>query len=447
MTPTANAGAAALQTQSDEASTLRQIRRRVVFSLFIIFILNAVDRANVSFAALQMNADLGLSPKDYGMGAGMTFLALVAFQIPSMAVLKRMRWQLWLSVTVVCWGAACVAMAWISNAFEFFALRFSLGVFEAGFSPGLIYILAQWLPQRLRGGALGAVIMAVPISLMLSGPLCGWLMAHGNLVGMAGWRFLFLVNGLVTVAAGVAVYLYAGGKPTDARWLSPTQRTWITEELAKDSAGPADKPVRDFRSALTSRIVWTNAALWCTLQSGMVGLVFWLPQIVKSLEQAQSDMRVAWLSSLPWIAAATGTYVNGRLSDKTGRRRLHVGVGIVLGAIGLLLGWTSSDPTLAMAGLVLAGLGLGSTHGVFWTIPLAYMPAKSSGAGILVINMSGTITGFVISRQIGSVLEATGSFHAAGYLLAGLLTFGLLLLLSLPKAPHSTIPRGASAAH
>jgi ACS family tartrate transporter-like MFS transporter len=417
-----------------------RISLRLVAPLTFLTFLNSLDRVNVSFAALQMNADLGLDPQTYGFGVGIFFFSYLLFQFPHTFVLRRIGPRRWLFAAVLFWGTVATCMAFIQNATQFHALRFLLGVAESGFAPGIIYYMSQWMPRRFRAWAIAGSMLAIPISVVVGGPLSGWLMTLHNPLGLPGWRWMFLVEGLPTVAAAFVALRYFVDSPAQASWLNREQQAWLAAELERDraSASEGQGPIA-FGQLLQSVRVWASAGVWFSLMCGAYGIIFWLPMMIKQMSAA-SDFDVGVLSALPWVAVGAGMLVNAWHSDRTQERYFHIGMPALLAAAGLLLSASIEPGWAALGWLVVAGFGLGSAQGAFWALPTSFL-GSSAGTGITLINIVGSSGGLIAPPVIGWIRAQTGSFSAAIYALAGVLIAGALLLLVVRRSNGT--PRSA----
>jgi ACS family tartrate transporter-like MFS transporter len=434
-----------METEDAFARALKtRMTLRLVAPLTFLTFLNSLDRVNVSFAALQMNAALGLDPQMYGFGVGLFFFAYLTFQFPHTALLQRIGARRWIFAAVLFWGTVATAMAFIQNAAQFYALRFLLGVAESGFAPGMIYYMSQWMPRRFRAWAVAGTMLAIPVSIVFGGPLSGWLMTRDNPLGMPGWRFMFLIEGLPTIVAAFVALRYFVDRPEQARWLDGVQKGWLLRELERDRAEvEANRAPSDVRQLLRSGRVWAAAGVWFSLMSGAYGIIFWLPQMIKQLSNA-GDLEVGVLSALPWVGVGSGMLINAWHSDKTQERYAHIGVPALLAAAAFVLGSNLPAGGLALACLVVGGFGLGSAQGAFWALPTSFLGGGSGAVGITLINILGSSGGLVTPPAIGWIRAQTGSFAAAVYAISGMLVVGALLLIVIRRA--SVGPSAAAAA-
>lgn len=413
-------------------SAIRKIQARVIWPILILFLLNSLDRVNVSFAALQMNADLGFSPEVYGFGVGIFFAGYILFQMPSTLLLRRIGARWWLFAIVLFWGTVATAMAFMHNATTFYILRFLLGVAEGGFAPGFIYLVGQWMPKTHRASAIAISMLSVPISVIIGGPLSGWLMTQDNAFAMEGWRWMFLVEGLPTVILAFVVLAFFVNGPNDAKWLTPQEKSWLADALAADEAAAGPKAASSVMAAVLSWRTWAAAWVWFATLAGAYALIFWLPQLIQQASD-HSEMTVAALSALPWIAIGAGMIVNSWHSDRTQERLWHVGCGMVLAAAGFGAGLIFGHGAISLVCLIIGGFGLGAAQGVFWTLPTMFLRGPAAQGGITVINMIGNIAGFVAPMAIGAIRQSTGSFSSVIGALSLILLAGILPLIFLAK--------------
>ena len=406
---------------------LRSVVERKLFLWLIVPIalitfVNSIDRVNVSYAGSAMSADLGLTPGQFGQGVSMFFVAYLLFQYPHVRLLRAWGIKPWIFVSMLLWGLSGLWMSQVETAAEFYAARFLLGMAEAGFAPGMTWLISQWAPPSIRARALAGALLAVPLSMVLGGPLCGWLLGIANPLDLAPWRFMFLMLAIPNAVLAVAAALYLVDHPAKARWLSADERQWLAREFETQepvSPAPAPSPGQIARDPW----LWRCAVTWLLIMTGSYALVFWLPQIVRQMDIGGSEFMIATLSALPLLGLAIGLMANGRRSDRKGERLLHVGIpsafaGAAMVAAALLEpGW----PVLAL--LCVAGLGIGAAQGVFWAVPGAVRigGARVPAGVIALISMFGTAGGIIGPWLIGVLVAQSGGFSLAIGLLSALL--------------------------
>ena len=411
----------------DGERVYRRIRWRLIPFLFICYIVSYLDRINVGFAALQMNEDLGLDPRVFGLGAGIFFAGYVIFEVPSNLVLARVGARLWIARIMIVWGLVSCAMLWVAGPRSFFALRFLLGVAEAGFFPGIILYLTYWFPAGGRAHTVALFMTATALAGVVGGPVSGALLELEGWRGLAGWQWMFLLEGLPAIVLGMVVLLYLPNGPQDAAWLSPAERAWLSDRL-RDDHQEAGRP-HTLRAALASGRVWRLALLYFTLVIGLYGISFWLPQILRGLS-TWSLFAVGAASAIPYCVAAAGMVLVGRHSDRTHERRWHVAGPALIGVVGFLLAARAGNPLLSLAALSLAAFGIWSALGPFWAMPTSFLTGAAAAGGIAFINSLGNVGGFFGPYLLGIIKNASGSFEAGLDTLAAMLAASAVLALS-----------------
>ena len=397
---------------------LARTRRRLIPFLFVLYIVSYLDRINVGFAALQMNADLGFSARVFGLGAGIFFLGYVLFEIPSNLALQRVGARRWIARIMISWGIASSAMMFVQGPASFYALRFILGVGEAGFFPGMILYLTYWFPAAERARAIAQFMTATALAGVIGGPLSGALLALDGRAGLEGWQWLFLVEGLPAVLLGIAVLRYLTDRPEDAAWLPPDERAWLVARMRAEHAARDQIHGVGVAEMFKSATVWRLSFLWFCLVIGLYGISFWTPQIVRGFS-GLSDFWVGVVSAVPYLVAAAGMVRVAAHSDRTQERRWHVALPALAAVVGFLLSAWVTSPVPALAALSLAALGLWGCLGPFWAMPTAFLGGTAAAAGIALINSVGNIGGFVGPFALGWAKDATGSFSGGLVLLAG----------------------------
>lgn len=407
---------------------LRKVRRRLIPFLFLLYIVAYLDRINVSFAALQMNEDLGFSSAVYGLGAGIFFVSYVLFEVPSNLILERVGVRLWISRIMITWGIASSAMMFVQGPWSFYALRFLLGAAEAGFFPGIILYLTRWFPAEDRARAIALFMTATALAGVIGGPVSGVLLSLDGVASLRGWQWLFLLEGLPALLLGAAVFKWLPERPSDAKWLEPAERDWLIARLRDEEAAAGASSHATFGRALRSGRLWLLACLYFTIIISFYGVSFWLPQILQSLS-GMSDLRVTFLSALPYMVAAIGMVLVARRSDRTGQRAGLVAVSALVAVCGFAAAAMVTSPTASLAALSIAALGIWGTLGPFWTMPAAFLRGSAAAGGIAAINSVGNIGGFVGPYAVGYVRQATGDFTAGLWLMAGSMALAAALAL------------------
>jgi ACS family tartrate transporter-like MFS transporter len=404
-----------------------------------VFIANYLDRVNVSFAALQMNRDLGLSGAAYGLGAGIFFLGYVLFQVPSSLLLARVGARRWIATITVAWGGIASAMMLVRGPTGFYVLRFLLGVVEAGFFPGVILYFTYWFPVAERARAVARFMTAIPVAQIIGGPLSGSLLGLHGRAGLAGWQWVFLLEGVPSIVLGAAALAYLTDRPADARWLSPEARAWLAERVSSEGPAAAGPARPSLAQAFATPILWHLSGIWILMVLVGYGQLLWLPQIIKGAS-GLSDFSVGVLSTAPPLVAAVAMVRIAAHSDRTGERRRHVALPSLLTSLGF--GATAAAlraPLLATAALTVVAIGIAGSFGPFWSLTTAALRGPAAAGGIALVNAIGNIGGFAGPYVVGLVKDATGSFAGALLTFAGLALIAGVLALRLPGA-HPPAP-------
>ncbi|MGX7895310.1 MFS transporter [Tsuneonella sp. HG222] len=439
-----------MRADSEESAIERAIGRKVVRRLVIpsaLFVLmGAIDRTNVGFAALQMNADLGLSGTQYGFGAGVLFIGFLAAKYPSVLLYEAIGMRRWLTCITLAWGIAACMMAAIQNEWQLYGLRVFIGFAEGGLSSGMMIYLSTWATERYRASILAIPITAISVAQVVGAPISGALLDYANPLGMAGWRFMFLVEGLPAVALGIFAYLHYPDSPKDARWLNDRERDWMAANIRGATPPRATRPEDGTRwAALRQPIGWMCALIWFCILASNYGVMFWLPQIVKGLT-GFSATQTGWIVSLPFAGSAIGLLLNARHSDKTQERYLHVAVPALIGGAGLLLAYLLGPGLPGLFALIVGGACTGCTVAAFWAIPTRLLAPGSLAMGIVMINMVGSLAGATVPAIMGYLAETSGSYFPPTLLLFGISVTCALLCLGARAIDRDRIPAAAAGA-
>jgi len=391
---------------SDVISALyRKLNWRLLPLLFICYVFAYLDRINVGFAKMQMQSDLGLSDAAYGAGAGVFFLGYVLFEIPSNLMLPRVGARKTFSRILVCWGITSACMLFVRNVPMFYAMRFLLGVFEAGFAPGMIYYLSCWYGPKRMARAIAIVFIAGPVGGIIGGPLSAWLITTFEGVGgLAGWQWMFLLEGLPCVFLGILMFFVLANRPAEARWLSVEEKRLLECEL-----GSSSSHAHSFRAVLRDPSIYILASAYFCIIFSIYAFSFWLPALIKA--QGVNDMmQLGWYAAIPYIAAAFGMYWIGRRSDRVGERRFHCAIPAGIGAA-LILIYPFADGNLALSIslLTLATAMMFMAYTVLWAMPSELIKGEAAAGGIALINTIGLSGGFWGPAVIGWAKTATGS--------------------------------------
>jgi MFS transporter, ACS family, tartrate transporter len=417
---------AEMDTQTIERTAFRKIAWRLIPLLTIAYILNYLDRGNIGFAALQMNKEIGLSAAQFGFGAGILSLSYCVFEIPSNLALYRFGARVWIARIMITWGLVAAGCALIAGPASFYSARFLLGLTEAGFFPGVTFLLSQWFPAEYRARMLAFFLLGVPVSSVIGGPLSGALLGLDRFGGLSGWQWMFIVEGVPAVVLGFVILLMMANRPSDAAWLTPAERCAVEDRI---TAEPKHKEIRHFWAALSDARVLILALIQFGFTTGSYGVGIWLPQIIGT--NFHSNLAIGFVSAVPYVIASIGMLVWAGVVDRSGRRILNLILACGLGAAGLLLSVVFDAFWLSFLWLTLALLGITAARAIFWTIPARFRTGVASAGGLAFINSVGTLGGFVGPAVVGWLKEVTGSFSGGLAGMGGFLLFATILTLVL----------------
>lgn len=418
--------------RNEDSALYAKVAWRLLPFLFLCYMCAYLDRINVSFAKLQMLNDLQFSEAVYGLGAGIFFVGYLLFEVPSNLILLKVGARRWIARIMVTWGIISAAMMFVDSPSTFYVMRFLLGVAEAGFIPAILLYLTYWFPAAQRSKVTALFLTGIPMSGVVGGPLSGWIMTHfGGVHGLAGWQWLFLLEGLPTVLVGIVAFFYLDDKVADARWLSPAEKDRIERNLAAESRTHQLHSVKD---GLTNPRILQLSAIYFFFTMGLYGVSFWLPSIVKA-SGVSDPLDVGLLSALPYLAAVVAMILTSRSSDATGERRWHLAVAGVIGAVALCASvGLAGNIVLAMVALTIGTMGVMTTISQFWVLPPAVLGGGAAAAGIALANSIGSISGVVSPYVIGWAQTTTGSTGAGVLSLAASMVVGSLLVFGVPAA-------------
>ena len=417
-----------------EQTTIKKVTWRLIPFLLLLYIVAWLDRVNVGFAALQMNQDLGFSSTVYGFGAGVFFAGYALFEIPSNLVLARVGARRWIARIMFTWGLISISMIFIHNSTTFYILRFLLGVAEAGFLPGIIYYLGNWYPAAQRARAVGWFMAAIPLSIVIGGPVAGLLLELNGLLGLTGWQWLFLLEGIPAVLLSFVTLVYLTDHPEQAKWLHREQKEWLSNIIRSEQTLAREQHQVGLTQALLHPTVWQLALIMFTCQTGSYGLSLWIPQILKELS-GLSDFLTGMITAIPYLAAAIGMVLIGAHSDRTGERFLHIAIPSMIAVIGFSLSAVLTSPIPGLIALTVAAVGDLGSRGPFWALPGRFLSGSAAAGGIALINTVGSVGGFVGPYAVGLVRDMTGGYTGGLLFLAALLFIGAIGTLHLRRAP------------
>ncbi len=407
--------------------TRHRIAWQLLPFLFVLYIINYLDRGSVAYAAIGMSRDLGFSDRVFGMAAGIFFVSYVALQIPGALLVERWSARRVISATLITWGMLTALTGLVHTPAQLYLARFVLGAAEAGFFPGVIVYLSHWFIREDRAKATSNFMSAIPLSFVIGSPIAGWVLGH-NWFALRGWRWLFILEGVPAILLGIVAFFYLTDWPREANWLVPEQRQWIDERLSEEK--PAGVQAISIRQALRSRAILLLAAVAFFNYFAGYGFFFWFPTMLKR-QTGFSDFHVGLVGALPYLALLIAMQVNGWHSDKRGERHWHTAVPLFIGAAGFL-GLVTQPRSIPFSVLMFTLACVGSAYlPVLWAIPTEILSRSTAAAAVGLINAIGSVAGFASPYLFGYLNARTGSFsYGLAVLMVASLAGGLLILLT-----------------
>lgn len=431
------AGAGVEETM--EKMVMGKVSRRLLPFICVLYIVAYLDRINVGFAALQMNADLGISASAFGLGSGIFFIGYFFFEIPSNLILARVGARRWIARILITWGIVASAMMFVVGEKSLCALRFLLGVAEAGFFPGMVLYLTYWFPQRYLARNVAYFMASIAVAGIISGPVSGFLLTMHGLWGLMGWQWLFLLEGLPAVVLGIVVLFRLTDSPRQASWLADNERDWLARTLEKDAESGRVNKESSLGTAFRSGRVWGLCLIYFSIVISMYGVAIWIPLIVKGMMNL-SDLWVGMVSTLPYIAATLCMVAVGIRSDRRSERRFHLALPILVGGASLVASSVCDSPNGGLLLLCLIAAGIWGALGPFWALSTSLLSGRGAAGGIALINSMGNLGGFAGPLVMGTVKDLTGSYSLGFLSLGVILMAGSFLAMLLKAGKPCDIP-------
>jgi ACS family phthalate transporter-like MFS transporter len=416
----------------DERRLYRKVVYRIIPFIFVCYVLNYIDRVNVSFAKLQFQGDLGLSDTSYGLGVGLFYIGYVLFEVPSNLVLQKIGARKTITRIMCLWGLISTATAFVSSPLQFYLARILLGAAEAGFFPGVILYLTFWFPDRMRGRIMSFFVLAIAVSGMVGGPASGVIMQHlDGFLGFRNWQWLFLIEGMLPVAMGIAAFFLLNDRPRDANWLSAREKDLLIANLSVEGRIDGRSGVQAFLSALRKPMLWiATFGYFSVTWAGMV-LNFWAPTIIQRAG-VTNLLHVGLLSAVPYMIGAAGMLAICYHSDRRLERHWHFFAAVFsAGCAAIAIAYASHDWTLSVACLSVLAIGYLSAIALFWTIPTGFLSETESAGSIAFISSAGQIGSLIAPVLFGYVSDQTKSLTLGACLVAAVLFAGGCAVLSL----------------
>src|SRR5271168_1479819 len=422
-----------------DVAAMRKVALRFLPLLGLCYTINVLDRFNVSVAALTMNKALGLSATTYGLGAGAFFWSYVLFQMPANAALSRVGARRWITLIAVAWGLCSAGTALATGVVSFVIARFLLGMAEAGFFPGIAFFMTCWFPSRRRGRAMGVFFAVGASAGILVGPVSANLLRLDGLFGIAGWQWVFLAEGLPTLALAALCPLVLRDSPAHAEWLTSSEREWLEKKLQAERDAAVGRHLRTGR-AIKSPQLLTLTGIALLTGFGVYGKGFFLPLMLKTF--GFSDVAVGYLNTVPAIAGVVGMILFSQSSDRTGERVWHLVVPLSIGGFGLMLAGVAigTSAPLAIAAFAIAAFGISGSLPVFWNLPTAFLGATAAASGIAFINSVANISGYAAPQSVGLLHDFSGSYRTP------MLVMGMMVIIAGFLVPLATRLRPALVA-
>ena len=410
-----------------EQQLISKITWRLMPFLGLLYLIAYIDRQNVSYAKLQMVDALGMSEYAYGLGASLFFIGYFIFEVPANLFLTRFGARIWFTRILVSWGFVTIALAFTQNMTMFYILRFLLGLCEAGFFPGVLYLLTLWFPKDYRGRMVGLFMIFSALANALGAPLGGMLLDLDGALGLAGWEWVFLATGVPAVVAGVVTFFYLDDTPEKAKFLSEDEKRWLKDRLAQENAGMEEDADHGFKALVNPRVL-LMALCYVGFPLAAYGLSYWLPTIVKGF--GVSNTMNGFINIIPWIIVAVALWFVPAAADKAQNKTPYIVGPAFIGAIALALSVIVPTPTLQFLFLCIAAAGIFAGQPVFWSLPGRFLKGAGAAAGIAAINSVGNLGGFVAQNVVPWIKDATGSNLLPMVFLAVCLAIAGVLVIS-----------------
>jgi ACS family tartrate transporter-like MFS transporter len=415
--------------------------------MFLLYIVSYLDRANIGYAALEMNKELALTSEAFGFISGIFFIGYFLFEVPSNVMLNKYGARVWIARILVTWGLIAAATAFAQTANQLYVLRFFLGVAEAGFFPGVIVYLTYWFRSKELATTVALFTAAIPVSYIIGAPLSTWIMDNIKWLDWSGWRWMLFLEGVPAVFLGIACFLFLTDKPEQAKWLTQQEKDWLLAELERDRQSRKNvKRLGVFKTMVNKKVLYL-AFIYFVYQCGSLGVGYWMPQIIKGFSSELTHTQIGLIAMLPYIVATVAMVIWSRSSDRRNERKMHSAIPLAVAALGLVGAGMLSSPVASMAMICVALSGLYSFKSPFWALPTLFLDRATAAVSIAVINSIGNLGGFVGPSMIGVVKgnsqsAATGLLFLSALLLIAFLMTALMRVTN--KEPDQPV---AASAH
>ena len=424
-----------------ERRTMRKVYLRLLPFCFCLYLICYLDRANIGFAALTMNKDLGLSSYIYGLGAGAFFWGYFLLEVPSNLILERVGARRWIARIMVTWGIVSGCFAFVEGPISFFTLRFLLGLAEAGFFPGMILYFTYWFPPYHRARVIAGFMAAIPVAIGMGAPASTALLALDGTLGLAGWKWLFLCEAAPAIILGFCVWFFLTDKPETASWLAEDERGWLVSVMDEErDRVKREKPVSVWKSFIDPRVLALGGIHFA--QAGVsVGMAVFITLIIKQL--GLSNMQTGWLTAVPFVFGTLGILIWGGISDRMNERKWNLTASLTCMALGLAMAGYTSGTYWSIAGLSLGMIGLYASNAHLFPIPSMFLTGAAAASGIAWVNSLGILAGGVTSPVMGYLKDKTGTFESGLYFLAALSVAGVIITVFCVRETAAKLAPGA----
>jgi ACS family tartrate transporter-like MFS transporter len=410
-----------------ERRTVGKVLWRIIPAIFTLYVISYIDRANIGYAALQMNQELALTSSAFGFAAGVFFIGYFLFEVPSNLALARFGARVWIARILITWGVVAAASAFVHTASQLYVARFLLGVAEAGFFPGIIIYLTYWFRAQDQAASVALFTAAIPVSFLIGAPLSTWIMDNATGLGLSGWRWMLLLEGVPAILGGAWCYFFLTDRPEQAKWLTAEEKTWLTGELTRDRLERPHVKTLGTWQAISDPKVLVLSLIYFVYQVGSLGVGYWMPQIIASLSGHTTNFEVGLIAIVPYALATVAMILWSVHSDRTRERQFHSALPLLIAAATLAAtGLTRSPiPSLLLISVALAGLY--SFKSPFWSLPGLFLGRSTAAVSIAAINSIGNLGGFAGPYLVGVIKSGTGDPLSGLLLLSALLFVAFLL--------------------
>ena len=414
------------------ARTMSKVKWHLLPFCLLLYVINFIDRQNIGLAALQMNKEIGITALQFGTLATAFFISYFLFEVPSNMLMHKFGASRWISRIMVSWGIVTIITGFATAFWHIYALRFTLGLMEAGFFPGMIYYFTYWFPSQHRARAVAIFMLGLPVANILGAPLATWVIDSINWFGLAGWRWVFILEGVPAVICGVACLFLLTNRPENAKWLTSEEKEWLSTELAKEDTRKGSARHMSLKDVLSNKMILWLCFIFFAFTAATNCFGIWLPTILKELSKA-SNTGVGVLLMIPYSISAVCMYLWSWKSDKSSDRRWDAALPNFLAAFGLLIAGLGPTLTIKMIGIVLMVVGGNAVNSPFWTLPASFLSGASAAAGLAFINSFASLGGIAGNMAVGYIKQNSADQNLALYFLAGCFVVAGLSIIALPK--------------